>query len=69
MKVGQHILTRLMLVLRMYPTVPFNIRTALKDTTLPRGGGPDGKSPIAVLKGTPVMYSTLGAVSCVICTN
>lgn len=43
--------------LRMYPVVPFNVREALKDTTLPRGGGPDGNSPIGVLKGSPVGYS------------
>jgi len=30
------------LVLRLYPIVPFNVRTALKDTTLPHGGGPLG---------------------------
>ena len=29
-------------VLRLYPIVPFNVRTALVDTTLPRGGGPAG---------------------------
>ncbi|KAI0433586.1 cytochrome P450 [Xylaria sp. FL1042] len=45
--------------LRLYPVVPFNVRLALKDTTLPRGGGPDGTQPIAVLKDTPVAYSTL----------
>jgi cytochrome P450 len=28
--------------LRLYPSAPFNIRTALVDTTLPRGGGNDG---------------------------
>jgi len=39
--------------------VPFNVRLALKDTTLPRGGGPDGALPVAVLKDTPVGYSTL----------
>jgi hypothetical protein len=31
------------LVLRLYPIVPFNGRTALTDTTLPRGGGPSGQ--------------------------
>jgi cytochrome P450 len=46
-------------VLRLYPVVPFNVRLALKDTTLPRGGGPDGMSPVAVLKDTPIGYSTL----------
>jgi cytochrome P450 len=45
--------------LRLYPVVPFNVRAALKDTLLPRGGGPDGTEPIAVLKDTPVGYSTL----------
>lgn len=45
--------------LRLYPVVPFNLRLALKDTTLPRGGGPDGLSPIGILKDTPIGYSTL----------
>ncbi|AEO70311.1 uncharacterized protein THITE_2057357 [Thermothielavioides terrestris NRRL 8126] len=45
--------------LRLYPVVPFNVRLALKDTTLPRGGGPDGTQPIKVLKDTPIAYSTL----------
>jgi len=45
--------------LRLYPIVPFNVREALHDTTLPRGGGPDGMEPVGVLKGTPVGYSTL----------
>lgn len=45
--------------LRLYPIVPFNVRMALKDTTLPRGGGPDGNSPIGILKDTPIGYSTL----------
>ncbi|ROV97644.1 hypothetical protein VSDG_04644 [Cytospora chrysosperma] len=46
--------------LRLYPVVPFNVRFALRDTTLPRGGGPDGTLPIGVLKNTPVGYTTLG---------
>ncbi|KAK8154889.1 putative cytochrome 52A4 [Phyllosticta citrichinensis] len=45
--------------MRLYPAVPFNVRTALKDTTLPHGGGPDGNSPVGVLKGTPIGYTTL----------
>ncbi|KAK8137928.1 cytochrome P450 [Apiospora sp. TS-2023a] len=45
--------------LRMYPAVPFNVRLALKDCTLPRGGGPDGSQPVAILKDTPIGYSTL----------
>ena len=27
--------------MRVYPVVPFNVRYSLRDTTLPRGGGPD----------------------------
>jgi Cytochrome P450 len=46
-------------ILRLYPSVPFNVRLALKDCTLPTGGGPDGTAPIAVLKNTPIAYSTL----------
>ncbi|PQE29240.1 glycoside hydrolase family 20 protein [Rutstroemia sp. NJR-2017a BBW] len=45
--------------LRLYPAVPFNVRLALKDTTLPTGGGPDGLSPIGILKDTPIGYSTI----------
>ncbi|KAJ5251197.1 hypothetical protein N7489_001607 [Penicillium chrysogenum] len=44
--------------LRLYPVVPFNRRCAMKDTTLPRGGGKDGTSPIYIRKGRTVMYST-----------
>ncbi|KAL2184298.1 cytochrome P450 [Thermothelomyces heterothallicus CBS 203.75] len=36
-----------------------NVRLALRDTTLPRGGGPDGLEPVKVLKDTPIAYSTL----------
>ncbi|KAK0731639.1 cytochrome P450 [Lasiosphaeris hirsuta] len=45
--------------LRLYPSVPFNVRLALKDTVLPRGAGPDGSLPLHVLKDTPIGYSTL----------
>lgn len=50
-------LTAYLLVLRLYPSVPVNSRSALKTTVLPVGGGPDGKSPILVKKGNPVGYS------------
>ncbi|CAK9436894.1 uncharacterized protein LODBEIA_P14160 [Lodderomyces beijingensis] len=43
--------------LRMYPSVPINIRTATKDTTLPRGGGPDELAPVFIGKGTNIAYS------------
>ncbi|TQV94417.1 hypothetical protein V2A60_002552 [Cordyceps javanica] len=43
--------------LRLYPIVPMNGRSAVKDTVLPVGGGPDGRSPILVKKGQDVGYS------------
>ncbi|CRG90750.1 hypothetical protein PISL3812_07795 [Talaromyces islandicus] len=45
--------------LRFYPVVPFNVRYSLHDTTLPRGGGPDGKSPVGVRRETRIVYSTI----------
>lgn len=45
-------------VLRLYPIVPFNRRTATRDTTLPRGGGADGLSPVYVRKGQSILYNT-----------
>ncbi|KAL8335589.1 hypothetical protein RB598_009668 [Gaeumannomyces tritici] len=47
--------------LRLYPAVPYNIRAAVEDTTLPApapAGGPGGQE-IAVLKGDVVVYSAL----------
>ena len=43
--------------LRLCAPVPLNVRKATRDTTLPRGGGPDGTSPIYIKKGTEVTYS------------
>ncbi|KAJ5669468.1 hypothetical protein N7462_010538 [Penicillium macrosclerotiorum] len=45
--------------MRVYPVVPFNVRYSLKDTTLPRGGGPDGLAPVGVRANTRIIYSTL----------
>ncbi|OJJ75347.1 hypothetical protein ASPBRDRAFT_173249, partial [Aspergillus brasiliensis CBS 101740] len=42
--------------LRLHPVVPANLRFANTDTVLPRGGGPDGKSPVFVPKGCTVAY-------------
>ena len=50
----QHVLAE---VLRLYPVVPVNLREAVKDTTLPVGGGEDGSKPVFVPKGTQVDYS------------
>ncbi|KAI0594547.1 cytochrome P450 [Biscogniauxia sp. FL1348] len=40
--------------LRLYPAVPYNVRAALADSTLP---GAPGQPPIAVAKGDMVVYS------------
>ncbi|KAL7627839.1 hypothetical protein AAE478_002034 [Parahypoxylon ruwenzoriense] len=42
--------------LRLYPAVPYNLRAALEDTTLP---STPGQPPISVVKGEIVIYSTL----------
>ncbi|KAK1983491.1 cytochrome P450 [Colletotrichum cereale] len=44
--------------LRLYPSTPNNARAALRDTTLPRGGGSDGTRPIGIRAKTPILYST-----------
>lgn len=46
------------IVLRLYPSVPLNSRHAVRATTLPHGGGPDGSKPIIVSEGEAVGYST-----------
>lgn len=43
--------------LRMYPSVPRNFRVSTRNTTLPRGGGPDGASPVFIPKGRTVIYN------------
>ncbi|KAI1626903.1 cytochrome P450 [Exophiala viscosa] len=43
--------------LRLMPVVPGNSREAIRDTVLPVGGGPDGRSPILVKKGEVVAYT------------
>lgn len=45
-------------VLRLYPVVPLNSRQATVQTTLPKGGGPDGAEPVYIAKGQIVIYST-----------
>ncbi|RDL35873.1 putative cytochrome P450 alkane hydroxylase [Venustampulla echinocandica] len=45
--------------LRLYPVVPANSRYAVRNTTIPTGGGVNGKSPIFVIKGQIVMYSVM----------
>ncbi|OAQ64432.1 cytochrome P450 [Pochonia chlamydosporia 170] len=50
----QHLLSE---VLRLHPVVPENSRRAVRNTTLPRGGGEDGLSPIYIRKGEEVIYN------------
>ena len=45
-------------ILRLHPIVPINNRLCVKDTTLPLGGGPDQRSPIAIRAGQSVVFST-----------
>ncbi|KAI1134314.1 cytochrome P450 [Hypoxylon sp. FL0543] len=42
--------------LRLNPPVATNAREAIRDTILPVGGGPDGRSPVFVRKGTLIRY-------------
>ena len=44
--------------LRLHSVVPFNSRTAVRDTTLPVGGGKDGDAPVYVPKGAEVNFSS-----------
>lgn len=44
--------------IRIVAVVPMNERTALRDTTLPTGGGEDGTKPIFVFQGTQILIPT-----------
>ncbi|KAI9172280.1 Cytochrome P450 monooxygenase himC [Paramyrothecium foliicola] len=44
-------------VLRLYAPVPTNFRLASEDVVLPKGGGPDGQSPLFVPKGSGCRWS------------
>ncbi|KAF4981454.1 hypothetical protein FZEAL_2742 [Fusarium zealandicum] len=43
--------------LRLHPVIPTNARVAVRDTTIPRGGGADGQSPLFIRKGTAMFYN------------
>lgn len=43
--------------LRNHHPLGYNPRVPVKDITLPRGGGSDGRSPVSLLKGTQIIYS------------
>lgn len=44
-----------LIALRCHPAIPWSLRAAARDTVLPAGGGPNGESPIAVMKGTTLL--------------
>ncbi|TLS21648.1 uncharacterized protein PpBr36_09592 [Pyricularia pennisetigena] len=44
--------------LRLFPPVSLNMRAALRNTSLPRGGGQDGNGPVGLAEGTPVIFSS-----------
>lgn len=46
------------IALRLYSPVSSHSRTAKVDATLPRGGGPDGQSPMVVRAGATIVWST-----------
>ncbi|KAI4260209.1 MAG: hypothetical protein L6R42_004163 [Xanthoria sp. 1 TBL-2021] len=43
---------------RLYPQLPVNVRIAAKNTVIPKGGGPDGQSPVMIPKGKGIGWST-----------
>lgn len=43
---------------RVAAVIPLNERVCNRDTTLPRGGGPDGSQPVFITKGTQVLIAT-----------
>lgn len=43
-------------VLRLWAPVSLNSRIPLKDSVLPRGGGPDGSAPLFMPKGKPLSW-------------
>ncbi|ETS76339.1 hypothetical protein PFICI_11726 [Pestalotiopsis fici W106-1] len=46
--------------LRLFAPISVNMKTAVRDTVLPVGGGSDGKSPIVVKEGVTVGYLVYG---------
>ncbi|KAK1759016.1 oxidoreductase-like protein [Echria macrotheca] len=44
--------------LRVTPVIPLNERVAVRNTVLPRGGGPDGSMPVFVPEGRQVLIAT-----------
>ncbi|KAG5929809.1 hypothetical protein E4U42_004436 [Claviceps africana] len=45
---------------RLYHPLGLNVRVALNDVTLPTGGGRSGREPLAIAKGSSIIYSLMG---------
>lgn len=58
LKACQYMLYVINEVFRVAAVIPLNERVAVRDTTLPRGGGPDGSQPIFIPKGRQVLIAT-----------
>ena len=58
LKSCQYILHVINEVFRVAAVIPLNERVAVRDTTLPRGGGPKGDQPIFIPKGRQVLIAT-----------
>jgi cytochrome P450 len=50
-------ITNIFAALRLYPTLPMNLKFVTTTTVLPRGGGVDGQSPVLFPKGTGIAFS------------
>lgn len=58
LKACQYMLHMINECFRVAAVIPLNERVAVRDTTLPRGGGPDGSLPIFIPKGRQVLIAT-----------
>jgi len=58
LKACQYLLHTIHEAFRVAAVIPLNERVAVRDTTLPRGGGPDGSQPIFIPKGRQVLIAT-----------
>lgn len=58
LKACQYMLHTINECFRVAAVIPLNERVAVCDTTLPRGGGPDGSQPIFIPKGRQILIAT-----------
>jgi len=58
LKACQYMLHVINEAFRVAAVIPLNERVAVRDTTLPHGGGPNGDQPIFIPKGRQVLIAT-----------